>query len=349
MAALSRQALLGKVQTVTGLIEPSSLGRTLMHEHLRLDLNPPKFRAEPARNDTLAPCDCFDVRWGSLYKSLNFRLDDEALARRELERLRDAGGETLVELTVGGLGPRPESLVRLARDTGVNIVMGSGHYVEEYQDDANAAREVEDFAREIIEQITVGAWGTTIRSGIIGEIGCSAPWTPQEKRVMRAALIAQAETGAALNVHPGRHSDQPEEIAAFARVAGAPMERIIISHVDRTIFDADRLLRLADSGVVIEFDLFGWEQSYYFPNPDIDMPNDAARLRWLRLLRDHGHIERILISQDICERTRLTAYGGHGYGHVLRNVVPLMLRRGFSADEVETILVRNPARLLTFV
>jgi phosphotriesterase-related protein len=72
-------------------------------------------------------------------------------------------------------------------------------------------------------------------------------------------------------------------------------------------------------------------------------------LRWLRLLRDHGHIERTLISQDICERTRLMAYGGHGYGHVFRNVVPLMLRRGFSESEVETILMRTPARLLTFV
>ena len=61
------------------------------------------------------------------------------------------------------------------------------------------------------------------------------------------------------------------------------MDRLIISHIDRTIFDADRLLRLADTGCVVELDLFGWEQSNYFPNPDIDMPNDAARVRWLRL------------------------------------------------------------------
>ena len=350
MAPLSREDLRGKVQTVLGLIDPLALGRTLMHEHLRIDLNPPRLRAEPVSGDLQLPlCDCFDVRWGSLYRHSNFRLNDETLARRELTKMREVGGETLVELTVGGLGPKPDSLARLARDTGVNIVMGSGHYVEEYHHPANADRSAEDFAREIIEQITSGAWGSTIRSGIIGEIGCQAPWTPQERRVMQGALMAQAETGVALNVHPGRHPDQPQEVADFARAAGAPMDRVIISHIDRTIFDADRLLRLADSGVVIEFDLFGWEQSHYFPNPEIDMPNDGMRLRWLRLLRDHGHLERVLISQDICERTRLTAYGGHGYGHIFRNVVPLMLRRGFSEAEVKTVLVRTPARLLTFV
>ena len=56
---------------------------------------------------------------------------------------------------------------------------------------------------------------------------------------------------------------------------------MVISHIDRTIFDTDRLLRLADTGVVLEFDLFGTEQSYY-PLSDIDMPNDATRLRLIR-------------------------------------------------------------------
>ncbi len=166
---------------------------------------------------------------------------------------------------------------------------------------------------------------------------------------MRGALMAQADTGAALNVHPGRHPDQPQEVAEFARAAGAPVERVIISHIDRTIFDADRLLRLADTGCVVELDLFGWEQTNYFPHPEIDMPNDGVRLRWLRLLIEHGHLDRVLISSDICERTRLCRYGGHGYGHILANVVPLMTRRGFSPDEIDAILVRNPARLLAFV
>ena len=344
------EALRGKVQTVNGLIDPGALGRTMMHEHLMIDLNPPRLRAEPAGpQDTLDLCDCFAVRWGRKHSRKNFQLDDRALAASELARFRDAGGGTVVELTAGGLKPDPDALAAIAREAGVHVVMGCGHYVQEYQDPGNASRSADDFAREIVGQVTGGAWGTSVRAGIIGEIGCQAPWTDGEKRVMRGALTAQAETGAAVNVHPGRHPDQPGEVAAFARAAGAPMDRVIISHIDRTIFDADRLLRLADTGCVVELDLFGWEQSNYSPDPGVDMPNDAVRLRWLRLLIDHGHGDRVLISSDICERTRLCRYGGHGYGHILSNVVPFMLRRGFSEDEVETILVRTPARLLTFV
>jgi phosphotriesterase-related protein len=337
------------VQTVTGPILPEAVGQALMHEHLLIDLNPPRLRADSVDpDDRIDLCNCFAVHYGTVYSRLNFRLDDTQLAIAELRRMREAGGRTLVDLTNGGLRPDPTALVRIAQATGVNIVMGCGHYVHEYQDPANADRGVEDFAAEMIAQVNVGAWGTDIRAGIIGEIGCQSPWTAQEQRVMRAALVAQAETGAALNVHPGRDADQPAEVAAFVRAAGGPMERLILSHIDRTIFDAERLLRLADTGCVIEFDLFGWESSY-FPNPDIDLPNDAMRLRWLRLLIDHGHLDRVLISHDVCTRTRLGRYGGHGYGHIFSNIVPLMRRRGFSETELETILVRNPERLLTFV
>jgi phosphotriesterase-related protein len=339
----------GKVQTVTGLIAPDALGPTMMHEHLLIDLNPPRLRATAvAAGPDLDPCECFSIRWGTTYSRRNFELDEKALAIAELKRLHAAGGRTLVELTVGGLKPQPEALREIAQQSGVAIVMGCGQYVAEYQDAANEGRTAEDFAREIVGAITEGAWGSDVRAGIIGEIGCTAPWTALEKRVLQGALLAQGETGAALNVHPGRDPDQPQEVAAFARAAGAPMDRLIISHIDRTIFDGDRLLRLADTGCVIELDLFGWEQTNYFPNPAIDMPNDGMRLRWLRLLIEHGHLDRVLISSDICERTRLCRYGGHGYGHILANVVPLMRRRGFSEGEIEAILVANPARLLAF-
>jgi phosphotriesterase-related protein len=261
--------------------------------------------------------------------------------------MKHDGGDAIVELTCGGLSPDPNGLKRIAAGTGVHLIMGCGYYVNDYQDPKNHGRAVEDFAQEMIGQILHGAWGTEVRAGMIGEIGCSAPWTDTEKRVMQAALIAASETGAAINVHPGRDPDQPQEVADFAKAAGHPTERIVISHIDRTIFDEARLLRLAESGVTIEFDLFGQEASYYGLS-DIDMPNDATRLKLIRALIDHGHLDRVVISHDICYRTRLASFGGHGYGHIFRNVVPMMSKRGYSEDEIDAILVRNPRRLLTF-
>ena len=261
--------------------------------------------------------------------------------------MKHDGGDAIVELTCGGLSPDPAGLKRIAAGTGVHLIMGCGHYVNDYQDPRNHGRTVEDFAGEMIGQILHGAWGTEVRAGMIGEIGCSAPWTATEKRVMQAALIAASETGASINVHPGRDPDQPQEVADFIKAAGHPTDRIVISHIDRTIFDEPRLLKLADSGVTIEFDLFGQESSYYGLS-DIDMPNDATRLRLIRALIEHGHLDRVVISHDICYRTRLASFGGHGYGHIFRNVVPMMMKRGYSEDEIDAILVRNPRRLLTF-
>jgi phosphotriesterase-related protein len=267
---------------------------------------------------------------------------------REVVRMREAGGRAIVELSVGGLDPDPEGLRLISEATDVQIVMGCGHYVDEYQPASNRLRTVDDFAGEIVTALTEGAWGSNVRAGIIGEIGCQAPWTDLEKRVMEAALVAQKETGAAINVHPGRDPDQPQQVADFIKARGGDLSRVIISHIDRTIFDDQRLFRLADTGCIIELDLFGQEQSFYSLDLRVDLPNDAERLRWMRRLIARGHLDQIAISHDICYRTRLCEMGGHGYGHIFANVVPLMRRRGFSEAEIDTIITGTPRRLLAF-
>lgn len=347
-ARMTREALRGRAQTVLGPVDPAALGPTLMHEHLIWDIRTPAMRAEPDQGPEITLCNCFAINYGRKRKvprNLRFRCEPTAVA--ELAELKAAGGRTVVELSSGGLDPDPAALARLAAEAGLNIIMGCGHYVHEYQDAANATRTPEDFAREMVDQVQLGAWGTEVRAGIIGEIGCQAPWTEQEQRVMAGALLAMAETGAALNVHPGRHPDQPQQVADFIRARGADPSRVIISHIDRTIFDEERLFRLADSGVVIEFDLFGQEASYYALAP-IDMPNDAVRLKLIRALISRGHLERIVISHDICYQTRLTRFGGHGYGHIFENVLPLMRERGFTEAEIAAITTGNPRRLLAF-
>jgi phosphotriesterase-related protein len=344
----TREMLRGRAQTVRGGVDPATLGPTLMHEHVLWDITPPKLYAlnDPGPEHTLE--NAWAYGYGEIEKPRNLQLHDVAIAIDEVRKLKEVGGSTIVELSCGGLKPDPEGLAEISKVTGVNLVMGCGYYVDEYQDPRNRTRSVEDFAQEIIDQVQLGAWGTSVRAGMIGEIGCQAPWTELEKRVMQGATIAQRETGAAINVHPGRHPDQPQEGADFIRAQGGDITRVVFSHIDRTIFDDERLLRLADTGCVVEFDLFGQETSYY-KHGDIDMPNDAIRLKHIRTLIAHGHLERVVISHDICYLSRLARFGGHGYGHIFRNVVPMMRRRGFSQDEIDAILVRNPRRLLTFV
>lgn len=345
--SLQRSTLVGKVQTVLGLIEPSALGATLMHEHVLCDITPRAMaeRNEPEQEISLQ--NVFRMMYGSCNHPGKFRLLDRDTAIKELNEMRRLGGRSVVDLTCGGLKPDPPGLAAISSATGVHIVMGCGHYLEEYQPRANQTRTIDDFAQEMVDQVLSGAWGTDIRAGIIGEIGCTATWTELEKRVMHAAVIAQKETGAAINVHPGRQPDQPQEVMDFIAHLGGDASRTIISHLDRTIFDDTRLFRLADTGCALEFDLFGQETTFYWREPRVHMPNDGMRLRTIRKLVDRGFLGRVLISQDICHKTRLIQYGGHGYGHIFENVVPLM-QRDFSQAEIDTILTSNPQRLLAF-
>ena len=121
-----------------------------------------------------------------------------------------------------------------------------------------------------------------------------------------------------------------------------------MGHLDRTVFEFDALLSIAESGCYLEWDLFGNEGSYY-PLAEIDMPSDAQRLGFIKRIADAGYSDKIVIGQDICTKHRLTKYGGHGYGHILENIVPKMRRKGFSEELIHAITVGNPASILAFV
>ena len=348
MPRLTRDEMRGRAQTVRGLVDPAVLGSTLMHEHLIWDIRPPQLRAgeqgpEPElanhwRLATSTQRSVADLHQPSVEVAIEATA--EAVAH---------GCGTIVEMSVGGLSPDPEGLVKVSEATGCHIVMGCGHYVEEYQDPRNHDRSVDDLAAEMVAQVQEGLWGTKVRAGIIGEIGCQNPWTPLERRMMEAALIAQQETGAALTIHPGRRQDQPQEVMDFIRARGGDPSRTIMDHIDRTIIDDDALFRLADTGVVLEWDLFGQESCLYAHNWDVDMPNDAGRLRAIRKVLDRGHKGQVVIAHDICHRSHMARWGGWGYAHIHRDVMPLMRRRGFAEAEIDEILVGTPRRLLTFV
>lgn len=347
MARLTRDEMRGKAQTVLGLIDPAELGSTLMHEHLIWNLTPPAQR-------TAGPWPELDLgQWWALANGMvrserNTTQRDPAAASRAVAEVVAHGGRTIVELTIGGICPDPEGLAQAARETGAHIVMGCGHYVHDYQDPANEHRSVDELAQEMIDQVQLGAWGTQVRAGLVGEIGCQWPWTDLEKKCLAAAVVAQQETGAALTIHPARNQDHPWMLVEFLRAHGADLSRTIIDHIDRTIFDDDRLFRLADAGVVLEWDLFGQEGTNYALN-DIDMPNDGQRIRDIRRVLDRGHGGQVVISHDICHIVQMTEWGGHGYAHIYKQVLPRMLRRGFTQAEIDDIMVATPRRLLTFI
>ena len=336
-----------QVMTVLGPVAADTIGFTLMHEHVLCDLTMPGMRGSNAPESEITLASVWDIDYRPNDHLGNHRLTGRELALKEMRMLKAAGGGTVVDMTTGGISPDPEGLVMLARGSGVNIVLGAGFYVDAYLDEETRTRDVGWLTMTIEAQLREGAGGSRERCGLIGEVGCSWPLTPFERRSLTAAGQAARRTGAAINVHPGRNPDGPHEILDILLAAGADPARVVISHIDRTYFDYPSIKALAARGCVVEFDFFGLETSNYWMGV-ADLPTDWMRLRYVRQLLADGFLDRILLSQDICTRTRMKQLGGHGSGHLCANIVPMMRQRAFSEAEITRLLVETPRRLLVW-
>jgi len=307
------------VQTVLGPIDPADLGFTLPHEHTQIAL-----WHIPARWD---------------YWQLT---RDEPLILDELAAFRDAGGSSLVDLTMPGVGRDPSWLADLARASGLNIVMGCGWYRGAYYP-AEAVidrRSVEDIADELILESTDGVGETGIRPGIIGEIGTDKPWVSAlEERVHRAAARAARRTGLAITTHSVLSPVGLDQLRLF-QDEGADPGRVVIGHAD-SYPHLDHYLAIIERGASIEFDFLGMS---FTPT---ERHGESRIVELLCDLLSRGHGDRILLSQDVCHDSQLRRHGGNGYTYLADTFLPRLRESGVSDVEIETMTVANPRRILT--
>jgi phosphotriesterase-related protein len=331
------------VRTVCGDRPASQIANVLVHEHILFDIAPPG--AQDANDAPIT----MQTRWQTDYMSnrnpSNARQQDRQTAADELSALNAEGGDLIVDQSTHGLARDPQGLREASRASGCSVVAAAGTYTAPYLDAVTLEADVETLAQRFTDEITLGLDGSDIRAGLIGEIGCSWPMEPVEKRALQAAARASRATGAGISVHPGRDPAAPFDIVDILESEGADLSRCVICHMDRTYPDGNGPLELAKTGVMVEWDFFGIETSHYWMG-DAELPTDRGRLRVIAQLFEAGLQASVLVSQDICTRTRLLTWGGHGYGHILRNVRPLMASMGFSTADIDRILRINPLSLL---
>ena len=139
------------------------------------------------------------------------------------------------------------------------------------------------------------------------------------------------------------------EVIKILGDTGADISRTVISHVDCWGFSPTTIRRILDAGCYAEYDSFGYTVlSPLFEGRVLDVPSDTQRINNIIQLIGEGYLNQILVSHDISQKNFLTTYGGWGYAHVLRDVVPVMRVKGITGEQIHTLLVENPKRLLTF-
>lgn len=309
----------GHIQTVRGPIDPGTLGFTLPHEHTAISL--------------------WHIanRWD--YWELR---RDQPIILAELARFVATGGTALVDLTLPGVGREPAWLARLSEVSGVHIVMGAGWYREAYYpvEALIDRRSVDDLADEIVREASEGVAATGIKAGIIGEIGTDKPWlSALEERVHRAAARAARRTGLAITTHAVQSSVGLDQLTVF-EAEGADPSRVVIGHAD-SYPDPAYHRAIVDRGASVEFDFLGMS---FTP---LERHGEGRIVESICELLAAGHVERILLSQDVCHDSQLSHYGGNGYTYLADAFLPRLRAAGVSDDEIRTITVENPRRLLT--
>ncbi|QXJ22352.1 phosphotriesterase [Actinomadura graeca] len=308
--------------TVTGPLAPDDLGHTVTSVHLVSDLGDGAPGGPPVTMDLLGA-----LTLGAPNRD-DLRLTEET-ARPELADFAALGGGAVVETTCPDLGRDPAALARLARATGVHVIMGCGRH------SAPADSSAEDLAEEIVRDLRDGAGG--VRAGVIGRIGALDPDRPADRALAEAVADAARRTGAPVLVDRGAADTVLDLLAAVGGDAG----RVAVGGCDALATDVGALAAFAGRGAYVQFDGLGRLPTVYSEVDDQDVA--AAVLA----LAGRGHAERILLSPGVSRKSDLKGFGGGGYGFVVQQFAPYLGFTGADEALLHTLTVTNPQRWLT--
>ncbi len=333
------------IHTVLGPIEPSELGMTSIHEHLLID---GRAWFEPAREGAPEPPvvsleNLGFVRWNLVSLEDNLIMDDLDLAVRELDFLATVPGAGIVDQTSIGLGRRVEDLASISASAGVHVMAGCGFYIHPSHPDYVEESSVDQLAEMMIVELRDGVGNTGIRPALIGEVGTSSPITARERKTVAAAGIAATETGAAVNVHLEPRGREALAVLDILLAQGMEPDRVIMGHLDEQL-DRPYHTDVAQTGVAMAFDTFG--SDFYFSGLFKD-PADTERIDHLLPLLEAGHAERILLACDVWTKANLRSYGGFGYDHLIRRILPILREEhGVPNEIIDQMMIANPRRVL---
>ncbi len=340
------------IETVCGKIEKKDLGVALSHEHIFIDLR--KVTVDPNKNEKPYYWDklCLENRW-RIYTDPydlvdNIHYEELDIAVKELKHFKKFGGNSIIDCTLDEIDRNPERLKQASMLSGVNVVMGCGHYIDVAIPDKVRKMSASEIAKEIITDLTVGVDGTGIKAGVIGEIGTSATITDTEFRVLEGAGIASLETGNSIHVHTSLYEENGTVVLERLNKLGVSAEKVCIDHIDVDLRE-DYIFKLLDKGAYIEFDNFGKE--FFIPKRENGVLKgrfayDYERALMIKKIVDRGYINKVLICNDICLKSQFVSYGGNGFAHALMTVKDMLIDVGLTEKQYESIVIDNVANFL---
>ena len=318
---------MSQLNTVRGPIDTSDLGVTLMHEHVFV-LSPEILQNYP------------EV-WGDEEKRVA-----DAITR--LNELKARGVDSIVDLTVVGLGRYIPRIERIAAATELNIVVATGIYT--YNDvpmffhftgPGTELDGLETMTDLFVRDIEQGIADTGIKAAILKCATDEPGVTAGVERVLRAVAQAHRRTGVPISTHTHAATRRGLEQQRVFAEEGVDLSRVVIGHSGDTT-DIDYLEELIGNGSYIGMDRFGLDLFLPFE----DRVNTVARMC------ERGHADKMVLSHDaMCfndwlpEELVPVALPNWHYLHIHNDVLPALKQRGVTDEQITTMLVDNPRKI----
>ena len=318
---------MAQTHTARGPIDTDALGVTLMHEHVFV------LSTEIMQN--------YPEGWGDEEQRVG-----DAIAR--LNELKARGVDTIVDLTVIGLGRYIPRIERVARAINLNIVVATGVYTYNdvpmyfhFQGPGTELGGPEFMADMFVRDITVGIAGTGVKAAILKCATDQQGVTPGVERVLRAVATAHRQTGVPISTHTHAHTERGLEQQHIFEEEGVDLSRVIIGHSGDTT-DIDYLEKLIARGSYIGMDRFGIDVLLPFE----DRVNTVAQMC------ERGHADRMVLSHDAAcfndwlpEAALPQVLPNWHYLHIHNDVIPALQARGVTDAQLHQMLVENPRKI----
>lgn len=315
------------VNTVRGAIDTTQLGVTLMHEHVFV------LSAEVMQN--------YPEPWGDEEKRVA-----DAITR--LNQLKARGVDSIVDLTVIGLGRYIPRIQRVAASTQINIVAATGVYTYNdvpmyfhFQGPGTELGGPEMMVDMFVKDIEEGIAGTGVKAAILKCATDRPGVTPGVERVLRAVAQSHLLTGVPISTHTHATTERGLEQQRIFQEEGVDLTRVVIGHSGDTT-DIGYLEKLIANGSYIGMDRFGIDVLLPFE----DRVNTVAKMCEL------GYADRMVLSQDAAcfndwlpEAALPAVLPNWHYMHIHNDVIPALKQRGVTDRQIETMLVDNPRKI----
>ncbi len=320
---------MAELNTAAGVIDAADLGVTLMHEHVFM------MTTEIAEN--------YPEAWGDEDRRVADAID-------RLNELKARGVDTVVDLTVIGLGRYIPRIARVAEATEITIVVATGLYTYNdvpfrfhFQGPGTLLDGPEIMTELFVRDITEGIADTGIKAAILKCATDEPGVTAGVERVLRAVAAAHRETGVPISTHTHAGTRRGLEQQRIFAEEGVDLSRVVIGHSGDST-DLDYLQELIAEGSYLGMDRFGIDSILPF----------EQRVDTVARMCERGHAERMVLSHDafcyfdaLPEEVVSVGMPNWHYLHIHNDVIPALQRRGVTDEQLHTMLVDNPRRIFS--